>query len=223
MEKSKLFEALAKAQLEIKNPKKTKKAKIRGTNKDGRSYEKEYEYVDFGEMIDSNKEILARHGLVVTSKGQLIEGRFFCVTRLCHVSGEFEESIWPVIEDKNSQTMGSSFTYARKFTRQGLTDVIGEDEDDDGEKTSQSPYTEQPRAFVQPTEKQNQADELGSHKIPEGTLKNLIIKDAWSFRKLESAKVAQLIQDRVMKKEVVAPWEKAFLEFGIVSGLFQRG
>lgn len=126
-----LFEALALAQAEIKNP--TKDRKVDMTLKSGRHVK--YTYTDLAGVIDLTKPILAKHGLsiiqvpdiVIIDQGQ----RFVLKTILAHKSGESITSYYPLSETATTQELGSLITYSRRYSICSLLNIAGE-EDDDG-------------------------------------------------------------------------------------------
>ncbi len=112
-----LVTALAKAQLEIKAPRKDKV----NTN-----FKSKYSSLDA--IYESCREPLAKNGLVMSHS---VEGQTL-VTTLRHVSGQSISCSVPMFIDKTtSQGFGSALTYARKYSVCSLLSLPS-DEDDDG-------------------------------------------------------------------------------------------
>lgn len=129
-----LFEALAAAQAEIRNPEKTKDGKVKGTSKQsGRDFEYTFKYADIGDVLETVLPVLSKHGLSVMQPTKIVDGAIILVTRIAHVSGEIIESEYPVCSlNGNHQSMGAALTYARRYALTSLIGIAAVD-DTDGE------------------------------------------------------------------------------------------
>jgi hypothetical protein len=79
---------------------------------------------------------LLENGLVTVHRLERCEdGKLYVTSRLLHESGEFDsswqQSTCPVADTTKSQELGSAITYARRYNKIALLDVVA-DEDDDG-------------------------------------------------------------------------------------------
>jgi hypothetical protein len=78
---------------------------------------------------------LMENGFIVSHHLGVRFGKLYLVSRLIHVSGEFDldwqESICPIPDGLEPQKMGSAITYARRYNKLQLLDLVA-DEDDDG-------------------------------------------------------------------------------------------
>lgn len=129
-----LAAALAAFQAEIKNPPKNRKADTGKYN---------YMYADIGDVLETVLPVLSRHGLSITQPTKIVENTIVLVTRLCHVSGEFIESEYPVSSlNGNHQAMGAAMTYARRYA---LTSLIGVAAVDDTDGAGAAEVGEGPR------------------------------------------------------------------------------
>jgi hypothetical protein len=137
-----LAAALAKFQGMVKNPPKTKEAKV--PLKNGGSYS--YKYADLGVILDTIREPLAKCGLsffqapVNNERGEL-EG---VQTILMHESGEhivFEPVLIKAGSGATAQQVGSALTYARRYSLCLALGIVA-DEDDDGNSASEPPKTQ---------------------------------------------------------------------------------
>lgn len=129
-----LYEALAAAQAELKNPSKTKKA-------DTGKYT--YNYADIGDVLEACLPVLSKHGLSVMQPTVVRDGAVILITRLAHISGQTVESEYPVCSiNGNHQAMGSAMTYARRYA---LTSLIGITAVDDTDGKDAAPSGEGPR------------------------------------------------------------------------------
>jgi hypothetical protein len=78
---------------------------------------------------------LIENGLCIVNRVANTDKGTFVVSRLVHVSGEFDEtwqeSTCPLPDTVDSQKLGSAITYARRYNKLALLDIVA-DEDDDG-------------------------------------------------------------------------------------------
>lgn len=129
-ELNKLFEALAKAQLEMEV------AKTDSINPYFKS-----RYADLASVVKASRPFLAKNSLCIIQRAiTKDEGDIFLYTRLCHSSGQWIESNMQVKPPKSDiQTMGSYLTYLRRYMYAALVGVVSSDEDDDGENAMHDP------------------------------------------------------------------------------------
>ena len=130
-----LDEALAKAQGELKNPEKTKTAKVKGTSKAGKDFEYSYNYADIADGVDIARPVLSKHGIAVIQGTRIEGGCVILETRLSH-KGEWIESDYPVGKaDQPHQDLGGAMTYARRYSLFPMLGIAAE-EDKDGQHVS---------------------------------------------------------------------------------------
>ena len=66
-------------------------------------------------------------------------------TALCHASGQWIISAWPVVKlPAPPQVIGSALTYASRYTLFALVGIAGEGDDDDGNAASAKGVQRQP-------------------------------------------------------------------------------
>jgi len=120
----KLYEALAKAQLEMVP------AKTTSNNTFFKS-----KYADLAEIVRASRNSLAKNGLAVMQYVKAgDEGKSLLCTRLGHASGEWIESSIPIKAEKPGiQGFGSNLSYLRRYMYGALVGVVATGEDDDGE------------------------------------------------------------------------------------------
>lgn len=125
----KLFEALAKAQLEMEV------AKNAAVNPFFKS-----NYADLASVVGASRPYLAKHGLSVVQRVLPSEkGILYLFTRLCHASGQWMESKMFINPPKpDIQTLGSYITYLKRYCYAAMVGVVSSDEDDDGENAMKS-------------------------------------------------------------------------------------
>ncbi len=125
-----LAEALAKAQGEIRHP---------GKNAENPHFKAKFATLADG--IIAIREALSRHGVAYVQTTRIDGPILILTTTLVHaVSGESIESEWPIgaYEKLTPQQLGSSTTYARRYTLFPMVGISGADDDDDGNAASQS-------------------------------------------------------------------------------------
>jgi ERF superfamily len=78
---------------------------------------------------------LIDNGLCVVNRISATENGTFVISHLVHISGEFDaawqESVCPLPDTLDSQKLGAAITYARRYNKLALLDIVA-DEDDDG-------------------------------------------------------------------------------------------
>jgi hypothetical protein len=126
-----LATALAAAQAEMKN------ATLNRTNPHFKS-----RYADLAGIRDTVTPALTKHGLAVVQGTDTTDSGIVVVTRLLHKSGQWMESRFPISFDK-PQTMGSAYTYARRYSLSAMCSISA-DEDDDANAANASTTHEKP-------------------------------------------------------------------------------
>jgi hypothetical protein len=114
--------AFIKAQNEFTHPSKNKKGYG-------------YKYADLPSILDMARPILSKYGLCYIQSTNVVDDAMVVETRIYHSSGEYiGDSIKLLIDQgkmSSMQQLGSSITYARRYSLQNLLGIVG-DEDDDG-------------------------------------------------------------------------------------------
>lgn len=121
-----LATALAAAQAEMKN------AKLNKVNPHFKS-----KYADLAEIRDTVTPALSKNGIAVVQGTDAAETGILVVTRLVHKSGQWIESRFPIAYDK-PQTMGSAYTYAKRYSLAAICNIAA-DEDDDANAANTTP------------------------------------------------------------------------------------
>jgi hypothetical protein len=138
--------AYAAAQGEMESPKRTKTGKVEGVSKSGGRYSYEYKYAPFEEVVRVLKASCSKHGLMyyqgLVSRGD----QFYIRTKVCHVSGEWVASDYPVLADRaGPQGFAAATTYAKRYGLSLAFGVAAED-DDDGAAAQQAVPEAKPEA-----------------------------------------------------------------------------
>ncbi len=137
-----LYAALAKAQSEIKNPEKTKTAKVKGTSrKTGKDFEMSYKYADIADVLRTALPIITKHGLSLYQTTSVKDGWVMLHTYIFHESGgSLKDSEWPVCPiSADDQDKGKAMTYSRRYTACAALGIAAE-EDVDGAHAGDRSY-----------------------------------------------------------------------------------
>ena len=117
VDKKELFTALAKAQMEYLEPKKTKKAY-------------NYYYAPMEEIRKATCEALAANGLFVYQTPLSMDGEIGIKTIVGHSSGAFLEDGFTVKLSKlDPQSIGSAISYFRRYSMMAALGLAPEDDD----------------------------------------------------------------------------------------------
>lgn len=122
-----LYTALAMAQGEFPEIKKTKTAKVKGRTKSGKDYDFSYKYADLADILKATAPVRAKYGLGIIQRVE----KGFLQTMLTHEGGAWIDSTWEINIRQDNQALGSDLTYYRRYQVAGLLGVAS-DEDDDG-------------------------------------------------------------------------------------------
>jgi hypothetical protein len=146
-----LATALAKAQIELVNPEKSLSATIRS---DQGGPEQIFRYAPLSSGLEILRKTLGHHEIAILQATAIDQaaGVVKLTTTLCHSSGEWVGSTWPVcsIEEMASpKRMGAALTYARRYALFTLAGIAGEDDLDvpdlnEPEPAAEVPNIEQP-------------------------------------------------------------------------------
>jgi hypothetical protein len=140
-----LATALAKAQIELVNPEKSMIATIRSDEKGGA--EQIFRYAPLSSGLEILRKTLGRHEIAILQATCVDQaaGVVKLTTTLCHSSGEWVGSTWPVcsVEDMASpKRMGAALTYARRYALFTLAGIAGEDDLDAPDLNAPEPAAE---------------------------------------------------------------------------------
>lgn len=133
--------ALAKASLAFGEIYRSRTAEVKSRREGAKGYE--YNYEDFGDLIDAVRDPLAQNGLVLLQFPSVgyREQRVAVVTvvtMLCHTSGQWFRNRLTVLADSaDPQGIGSATSYARRYGEKALLNLAPTaQEDDDGARAS---------------------------------------------------------------------------------------
>jgi len=140
-----LAAALAKAQAELVNPEKSMTAMIRSDDKGGA--QQIFRYAPLSSGLEILRKTLGQHEIAILQATAIDQaaGVVNLTTTLCHSSGEWVGSIWPVcsVDDMASpKRMGAALTYARRYALFTLAGITGEDDLDAPDLNAPAPAVE---------------------------------------------------------------------------------
>jgi hypothetical protein len=124
-----LAAALAKAQIELINPEKSMIATIRADD----GAEQIFHYAPLSSGLEILRKILGQHEIAILQATVIDQaaGVVKLTTTLCHSSGEWVGSTWPVCwvdEMASPKRMGAALTYARRYALFTLAGIAGEND-----------------------------------------------------------------------------------------------
>lgn len=95
-------------------------------------------YATLADVLNEVRPVLAKHGLSILQIPSIEKGLVCLTTLILHESGEWIEPdpLMMSVEKQNAQGIGSSLTYARRYSLSAILGVASED-DDDGNEASQ--------------------------------------------------------------------------------------
>jgi hypothetical protein len=140
-----LAAALAKAQAELVNPEKSMTATIRSDEKGGA--EQIFRYAPLSSGLEILRKTLGQHEIAIVQATAIDQaaGVVKLTTTLCHSSGEWVGSTWPVcsVEEMASpKRMGTALSYARRYALFTLAGIAGEDDLDEPDLNAPEPVAE---------------------------------------------------------------------------------
>jgi ERF superfamily len=126
-----LAAALAKAQIELVNPEKSMTATIPADDEGGA--EQVFRYAPLSSGLEILRKTLGQHEIAILQATAIdhAAGVVKLTTTLCHSSGEWVGSTWPVCsvdEMASPKRMGAALTYARRYALFTLAGIAGEDD-----------------------------------------------------------------------------------------------
>ncbi|MBF0503395.1 MAG: ERF family protein [Candidatus Riflebacteria bacterium] len=120
----KISEALAKAQGMIKP------ASFDASNPHYRS-----KYASLASIMEAGRAALSANNVAIVQGTSVEENRVVVTTMLIHSSGEWiRDSLAIKLIREDAQTVGSTITYARRYSLASMAGIVSDSDDDDGEK-----------------------------------------------------------------------------------------
>lgn len=156
--------ALAKAQGQMKNPEKNKKATI--PTKTGGGYS--YDYADLPSTFDALRKPLSDNGIMHTSAPRHVDGQYVLFSRLSHSSGQWIEAEWPLPNLSDPKQLAGSITYGTRYLFNSLCGIAGDDDLDHTPEHPQARYeprksASKPSTLVSPNVEHGQREATSGH------------------------------------------------------------
>ena len=103
-------------------------------------------YADFTAVMDACRQPLSDNGLSVMQYTETVNDQLKLVTLIAHMSGQFIKSYFPLNPAKmDSQSIGSSLTYAKRYCLSAMLGIVSDDDDDDSEAAMGRGQPQQPK------------------------------------------------------------------------------
>ena len=150
-----LYAALVKAQSQIKN-----------AVKDSVNPHFKNRYADLESVWDAVRDALHKNDLAVLQLTDIdASGAPVLITRVIHTSGEHVEGRYPLVckDPTDAQKLGSSMSYARRYSLSAMLGVIQSDDDGNGASSQPAKPSPAPVAAKAPTNAM--ADLFAAHKL----------------------------------------------------------
>lgn len=162
--------ALAKAQIELTNPEKTKAGSIYHSSRSDNP--QSFRYAPLSGGLQVIRKTLGGHQIAISQSTAIDQTNKIVnlTTTLMHTSGEWISSDWPVCalsETTAPRRMGAALTYARRYSLFALVGVAGEDDPD----LDEPPTPEQPRSStIVPARSGSTPKQIDQSRMPTQTL-----------------------------------------------------
>ncbi len=175
-----LATALAKAQLEIKNP-----------AFDSKNPHFKSAYASLASVRDAIVPVFAKHGLSIIQNVSSRENEVTCSNFIQHVSGEWIETdpLGVPADKHNAHGYGSACTYARRFSLMALACVVGDEDDDGNEAARPKPngnFTDLANKDLKHKPTDGAGSELSDERVKALTDISTIIKDQFEVNDYEN-------------------------------------
>jgi hypothetical protein len=125
---------------------------LKGASKDSSNPFYKSKYASLESCWEAVREPLTKNGLSIV-QSPVYREKFFLRTLLCHTSGQWISSLYPIIsKDETPQSVGSAVTYARRYSLCAMTGLYQEDDDAEAaqpRKPEQKPVAQAARPFPQ--------------------------------------------------------------------------
>jgi len=113
---------------------------LKGASKDARNPFHKSKYANLESVWDACREQLAKNELAVIQAPSFSEGRMILETRLIHSSGEwFQSTLALKPKDDTPQGIGSTITYAKRYSLMAIVGIADTDDDDGNAASGKTP------------------------------------------------------------------------------------
>jgi len=156
-------------------------------------------YADFTAVMDACRQPLSENGLSVMQYTETVNDQLKLVTLIAHMSGQFIKSYFPLNPAKmDSQSIGSSLTYAKRYCLSAMLGIVSDDDDDDAEGSMGRGQQPQQKPKEQPSYQKKSPAQVAAES-PELSEKKLITEEEGKELGKLMAQCDQEYQDSVWK------------------------
>jgi hypothetical protein len=188
---TKLADALAKFQADVKNPANT------ATNPYYKS-----KYAPLGDVLNTVRPVLGKYGLSFVQNQVTDEnGKLGVTTMLMHSSGEYVETdpIFAAPEKNTPQGLGSVSTYLRRYQLSSVLGIASEDDDDGNSNENTPPNKAKPTKNTTPTNDNTETPTVAD----DGLTKAIETIEALATSLQESNVDKKLIAEAIKKHNII--------------------
>lgn len=226
-----LAAALAKAQAEIQNPKKSLTATI--VSPFPREGMRSFRYASLSSGLDLVRKCLGQHEIATVQATAIDQdnGLIRLTTTLVHASGEWVSSDWPVCpvsETAAPHRLGAALTYARRYALFTLVGIAGEDDLDAPDLVpavaAQPPVSRVLSGPAPAAAKRTRADRPSSPQLEPGASEQVKQQLVSELKQLGDGEALAAWAHRVLPlKSQLSPSDCHALEAGFVARLRELG
>lgn len=109
-------------------------------------------YADFNSVLSTCKDLLNASGVVILQPVSVVLDKCYVTTKLIHAeTGEWVSSTMELMEVSNMQKVGSSVSYARRYTLQSLVTIPTSEDDDGNAATGKKGSSSKPTTTSKPS------------------------------------------------------------------------
>jgi len=167
-------------------------------NKEVKTRTFSYKYADLTEVVRKTRGCLTKHGLSVSQMFFQEEGILFIVTRLQHISGQWQQSLVAVTPDENTnQSRGKAITYAKRYAYAAIVGVVADEDEDCPPTVSPSTNGTYTSTTISKDELKILEQDLsvtGGDELKKVIINNFKIKDLSALPKVVYSDVRSFIQ-----------------------------
>jgi hypothetical protein len=106
-------------------------------------------YASFTSCVEACQKPLADNGLSFMQYCEIIGDKYQLVTMIAHISGQWIKSYFPFNPlDNKIQTLGSTLSYAKRYSLCAMLGIVSDDDDDDGNTADKPKPKEEPIIYI---------------------------------------------------------------------------
>ena len=185
MSETTLIQALAAAQLEMKNAAFDSSVKYGNT---------EFKFASLGALREAVVPVLTKHGIAVTQPSHQLDSGAWVIRTTLHKGDQTLSGDMPIIaSDNKAQGFGSGVTYAKRYGLAAMV-CIASDEDDDGGEAAKAPLEMEFVTISQADEIEQNIKRLGADKSK--FLNHFKVPDVTHLTTAQFLKAKEMLDER---------------------------